>query len=164
MDNFGFRYFDWDIGRFIQRDPSGYPDGLNNYLYCSNNPINRIDPLGLKKIKDYEDDIKKEREATRKEQEEYMKKSRKDADYDNMTKEEYLQKEKAGLTKIEKKHQGAIKTAQLAIDHIKAAANIYHDAVIERYKELKEKYGNNIPKEELESQFAHPIRTPGYIK
>lgn len=47
LDNFGFRYFDWAIGRFIQRDPLGYPDGLNNYLYCSNNPINRIDPLGV---------------------------------------------------------------------------------------------------------------------
>jgi len=24
-----------------------YPDGPNNYLYCNNNPINHIDPLGL---------------------------------------------------------------------------------------------------------------------
>jgi len=64
LDNFGFRYFDWEIGRFIQRDPSGYPDGLNNYLYCSNNPINRIDPLGLKSHKDkgkfkYDEDSKR---------------------------------------------------------------------------------------------------------
>ena len=43
----GFRYFDWELGRFITRDPSGYPDGPNNYLYCHNNPINHIDPLGL---------------------------------------------------------------------------------------------------------------------
>ena len=36
-----------ELGRFITRDPSGYPDGPNDYLYCHNNPINRIDPLGL---------------------------------------------------------------------------------------------------------------------
>jgi RHS repeat-associated protein len=48
LDNFGFRYFDWELGRFVTRDPSGYPDGPNNYLYCHNNPINHIDPLGLK--------------------------------------------------------------------------------------------------------------------
>jgi RHS repeat-associated protein len=47
LDNFGFRYFDWELGRFITRDPSGYPDGANNYLYCHNNPINFVDPLGL---------------------------------------------------------------------------------------------------------------------
>jgi RHS repeat-associated protein len=47
LDNFGFRYFDWELGRFTTRDPSGYPDGPNNYLYCHNNPINFVDPLGL---------------------------------------------------------------------------------------------------------------------
>ncbi|WP_418391867.1 RHS repeat-associated core domain-containing protein [Victivallis lenta] len=47
LDYFGFRYYDPELGRFITRDPSGYPDGPNNYLYCSNNPVNRIDPLGL---------------------------------------------------------------------------------------------------------------------
>ena len=47
MDNFGKRYFDWELGRFLTRDPSGYPDGPNNYIYCFNNPINWIDPLGL---------------------------------------------------------------------------------------------------------------------
>jgi RHS repeat-associated protein len=47
LDNFGFRYYDSELGRFIQRDPAGYPNGPNNYLYCSNNPANGIDPLGL---------------------------------------------------------------------------------------------------------------------
>ena len=46
LDYFGFRYYDYDLGRFTTRDPSGYPDGLNNYLYCSNDPVNKIDPLG----------------------------------------------------------------------------------------------------------------------
>ena len=47
MDYFGFRYYDAVLGKFTTRDPSGYPDGPNNYLYCNNNPINCIDPLGL---------------------------------------------------------------------------------------------------------------------
>ncbi len=47
LDNFGFRYYDPILGRFLTRDPAGYPDGPNNYLYCNNNPINHIDPLGL---------------------------------------------------------------------------------------------------------------------
>lgn len=40
------RYYDPSIGRFITEDPAR--DGLNWYVYCSNNPINRIDPSGLK--------------------------------------------------------------------------------------------------------------------
>jgi RHS repeat-associated protein len=47
LDNHGKRYFDPEIGRYISPDPAGFPDGLNNYLYCGNNPINRIDPQGL---------------------------------------------------------------------------------------------------------------------
>ncbi len=47
LDYFGFRYYDPELGRFITRDPSGYPDGPNNYLYCNNSPVNKIDPLGL---------------------------------------------------------------------------------------------------------------------
>ncbi|NOY35676.1 MAG: hypothetical protein GXP44_02025 [bacterium] len=44
----GGRYYDPELGRFITRDPSGYPDGPNNYLYYHNNPINFVDPLGLR--------------------------------------------------------------------------------------------------------------------
>ena len=47
LDNHGRRYFDTEIGRYISPDPAGYPNGLNNYLYTNNNPICRIDPLGL---------------------------------------------------------------------------------------------------------------------
>jgi len=47
LDNFGMRYYDPVLGRFLTRDPAGCPDGPNNYLYCNNNPINHIDPLGL---------------------------------------------------------------------------------------------------------------------
>jgi len=47
LDNHGRRYFDPEVGRYINRDPIGYGDGLNVYLYVHNNPINQIDPLGL---------------------------------------------------------------------------------------------------------------------
>ena len=52
LDNFGFRYYDYELGRFLTRDPLGYPDGPNNTLYCNNNPVNKFDPLGLKEKND----------------------------------------------------------------------------------------------------------------
>jgi hypothetical protein len=47
LDNHGFRYFDPEIGRYISPDPVGFQGGLNWYSYVFNNPINRVDPLGL---------------------------------------------------------------------------------------------------------------------
>jgi RHS repeat-associated protein len=41
------RYYNPQIGRFLQTDPIGYGDGLNLYAYCDNNPLNYADPLGL---------------------------------------------------------------------------------------------------------------------
>jgi len=35
------------LGRFIQRDPSGYGDGMNRYQYVQSSPTGRIDPMGL---------------------------------------------------------------------------------------------------------------------
>ena len=42
------RYYDATTGRFISEDP--IKDGLNWYVYCSNNPIMFVDPLGLEDV------------------------------------------------------------------------------------------------------------------
>ncbi|MFH1318478.1 MAG: RHS repeat-associated core domain-containing protein, partial [Candidatus Omnitrophota bacterium] len=47
---FGARYYDPEIGRFIQADPTVQhpydPQDLNRYAYCRNNPVNYVDPTG----------------------------------------------------------------------------------------------------------------------
>jgi RHS repeat-associated protein len=40
----GARYYDPALGRFISEDPSG--NGANWYAYCSNSPVNLVDPDG----------------------------------------------------------------------------------------------------------------------
>lgn len=42
------RYYDADTGRFLSPDPIGYYDSMNLYQYVTNNPLNWIDPWGLK--------------------------------------------------------------------------------------------------------------------
>ncbi|MCP9496030.1 MAG: cysteine peptidase family C39 domain-containing protein [Pyrinomonadaceae bacterium MAG19_C2-C3] len=44
------RYYAPNLGRFINKDPIGLIGGLNTYQYGGNNPINFIDPLGLRSI------------------------------------------------------------------------------------------------------------------
>jgi RHS repeat-associated protein len=41
------RYYSPVLGRFLQRDPLGFVDGVNLYAYVSNNPANYTDPQGL---------------------------------------------------------------------------------------------------------------------
>ncbi|MBV1942170.1 RHS repeat-associated core domain-containing protein [Streptomyces sp. BV286] len=45
MYHLGARYYDPNIGRFTQPDPSGQEK--NPYLYAEGDPVNRIDPNGL---------------------------------------------------------------------------------------------------------------------
>lgn len=51
---YGARYYDPELGRFIQPDTiiaqPFDPQGLNRYAYCRNNPINYVDPTGHKNI------------------------------------------------------------------------------------------------------------------
>jgi RHS repeat-associated protein len=41
------RYYDENIGRFLNEDPIQFGAGTNFFAYVANNPINRIDPSGL---------------------------------------------------------------------------------------------------------------------
>ncbi len=43
----GHRLYDPQSGAFLQRDPLGFIDGPNLYLYAGGDPINAADPLGL---------------------------------------------------------------------------------------------------------------------
>ena len=58
LDNHGFRYYDASIGRYISNDPIGYEGGFNLYVHCTNDPVNKFDPLGLKE-KDNKEEIEK---------------------------------------------------------------------------------------------------------
>ena len=42
-----YRIYDPITGRFLSKDPSGISGGMNEYIYCSGNPINYFDPDGL---------------------------------------------------------------------------------------------------------------------
>lgn len=43
-----YRHYRPGLGRWTKRDPLGYPDGANNYLYVNNGPTGAVDPSGLK--------------------------------------------------------------------------------------------------------------------
>lgn len=45
------RYYDCEAGRFLQRDPLGYVDGMNLYEFVRSTPLNLVDPFGFIKAK-----------------------------------------------------------------------------------------------------------------
>lgn len=51
------RYYNPRIMRFLNADPIGFDGGLNWYAAFGNNPINAIDPLGMKDSKVYDGDM-----------------------------------------------------------------------------------------------------------
>jgi RHS repeat-associated protein len=44
---YGLRYYSPGSGKFINRDPIGEAGGLNLYGFVGNNPVNRVDVLGM---------------------------------------------------------------------------------------------------------------------
>ena len=44
---FRARWYDPITGRFLSNDPIGISGGLNQYVFCGNNPVNFRDPFGL---------------------------------------------------------------------------------------------------------------------
>ena len=44
---FGFRDYDAQVGRWTAKDPIGFGGGLNHYAYVGNEPVGRVDPIGL---------------------------------------------------------------------------------------------------------------------
>ncbi len=44
---FRARWYHAEIGRWLSKDPIGISGGLNLYVFCGNNPVNFVDPMGL---------------------------------------------------------------------------------------------------------------------
>ena len=45
--HFRARWYDPETGRWLSNDPIGISGGLNLYAFCSNAPVNFVDPMGL---------------------------------------------------------------------------------------------------------------------
>ena len=42
------RYYQPELGRFLQMDPTGFDAGdMNLFRYCGDDPVDRSDPMGL---------------------------------------------------------------------------------------------------------------------
>jgi RHS repeat-associated protein len=46
--HFRARWYDPETGRWLSNDPIGISGGLNLYAFCSNDPVNFVDPMGEK--------------------------------------------------------------------------------------------------------------------
>jgi RHS repeat-associated protein len=47
---FGARDYDASVGRWTQKDASGFGGGSNFYAYCANDPVNLVDPNGREPV------------------------------------------------------------------------------------------------------------------
>jgi RHS repeat-associated protein len=47
LTRFGARDYDARTGRWTAKDPIGFAGGVNLYAYVGNDPVNRVDPMGL---------------------------------------------------------------------------------------------------------------------
>jgi RHS repeat-associated protein len=54
---YGYRYYRPETGTWLNRDPLAEEGGLNLYAMVGNDPINAVDPLGLKTGVEYLDDL-----------------------------------------------------------------------------------------------------------
>lgn len=50
--NFGRRFYDPWLGRWLSPDPIGEAGGINLYCFVANDPVNNVDALGLYTLKD----------------------------------------------------------------------------------------------------------------
>lgn len=51
LQHVGFRWYQPDIGRFVQRDPAGFVADVNAYLYADADPVDVVDEAGLMSVK-----------------------------------------------------------------------------------------------------------------
>jgi hypothetical protein len=54
----GQRFYDNRVGRWTTQDPLGVDAGLNQYVFCGDNPVNFVDPLGLEDVVNYASGIR----------------------------------------------------------------------------------------------------------
>jgi RHS repeat-associated protein len=47
-NQFGERVYDPAVGTWDQKDPIGYPNGLDTYQFVGSNPVRMMDPAGTK--------------------------------------------------------------------------------------------------------------------
>jgi RHS repeat-associated protein len=76
------RDYSTTLGRFIQPDPIGYADGANRYQMEGSNPVNRLDPMGLK-MRDtpFKQTPGYDSDEAKKARDDAARKANKDADY-----------------------------------------------------------------------------------